>query len=69
MEDILVRFERGEERALARVITYVENLWETEKIFKRIYHKVGKAYRVGITGPPGAGKSTLVDRLAVELLE
>ncbi|MEO0223155.1 MAG: methylmalonyl Co-A mutase-associated GTPase MeaB [candidate division WOR-3 bacterium] len=69
LEDILDRFERGEERALARVITYVENLWEIEKIFKRIYHKVGKAYRVGITGPPGAGKSTLVDRLAVELLE
>jgi LAO/AO transport system kinase len=67
--EILEGFERGDERALARLITFVENLWEIEEIFRRIYPKVGKAYRVGITGPPGAGKSTLVDKLAVELLE
>ncbi len=67
--EILEGFERGNERALARLITFVENLWEIDEIFRRIYTKVGKAYRVGITGPPGAGKSTLVDKLAVELLE
>jgi LAO/AO transport system kinase len=67
--EILEGFERGDERALARLITFVENLWEIDEIFRRIYSKVGKAYRVGITGPPGAGKSTLVDKLAVELLE
>jgi LAO/AO transport system kinase len=67
--EILEGFERGNERALARLITFVENLWEIDEIFRRIYPKVGKAYRVGITGPPGAGKSTLVDKLAVELLE
>jgi LAO/AO transport system kinase len=67
--EILGGFERGDERALARLITFVENLWEIDEIFRRIYPKVGKAYRVGITGPPGAGKSTLVDKLAVELLE
>lgn len=67
--EILEGFERGDERALARLITFVENLWEIDEIFSRIYPKVGKAYRVGITGPPGAGKSTLVDKLAVELLE
>jgi LAO/AO transport system kinase len=67
--EILEGFERGDERALARLITFVENLWEIDEIFRRIYPKVGKAYRVGITGPPGAGKSTLVDKLAVELLE
>jgi len=69
LSEILEGFERGDERALARLITYVENFWEIEEIFRRIYHKVGKAYRVGITGPPGAGKSTLVDKLAVELLD
>jgi len=67
--EILEGFDRGDERALARLITFVENLWEIDEIFRRIYPKVGKAYRVGITGPPGAGKSTLVDKLAVELLE
>jgi LAO/AO transport system kinase len=67
--EILEGFERGDERAVARLITFVENLWEIDEIFRRIYPKVGKAYRVGITGPPGAGKSTLVDKLAVELLE
>jgi LAO/AO transport system ATPase len=67
--EILEGFERGDERALARLITFVENLWEIDEIFRRIYPKVGKAYRVGITGPPGAGKSTLVDKLAVEILE
>jgi LAO/AO transport system kinase len=67
--EILEGFERGDERALARLITFVENLWEIDEIFRRIYPKVGKAYRVGITGPPGAGKSTLVDKLAVELLD
>jgi len=67
--EILEGFERGDERALARLITFVENLWEIDEIFRRIYPKVGKAYRVGITGPPGAGKSTLVDKFAVELLE
>jgi LAO/AO transport system kinase len=67
--EILEGFEKGDERALARLITFVENLWEIDEIFRRIYPKVGKAYRVGITGPPGAGKSTLVDKFAVELLE
>lgn len=67
--EILEGFEKGDERALARLITFVENLWEIDEIFRRIYPKVGKAYRVGITGPPGAGKSTLVDKLAVDLLE
>ncbi|MFZ8826457.1 MAG: methylmalonyl Co-A mutase-associated GTPase MeaB [Candidatus Caldipriscus sp.] len=67
--EILEGFERGDERALARLITFVENLWEIDGIFRRIYPKVGKAYRVGITGPPGAGKSTLVDKLAVGFLD
>ncbi|NPA80751.1 MAG: methylmalonyl Co-A mutase-associated GTPase MeaB [Thermotogae bacterium] len=67
VESLVERFKRGDMRALARLITHVENDWNTEEIFRRLYRYVGGAYRVGITGPPGAGKSTLVDRLAVEL--
>lgn len=51
-------------RALAKLISLVEDR-ETghREVIDRIYSRTGRAYRVGITGPPGAGKSTLVDRL------
>ena len=51
--------------ALARVITLVEN--EDPKsvaLLDEIHPRIGNAFRIGITGPPGAGKSTLVGRLA-----
>jgi LAO/AO transport system kinase len=54
-------------RALARAITLVEN--ETSDgaaLVGRVYARSGRAYLVGVTGSPGAGKSTLVDRLIAE---
>jgi len=54
----------GDRRALARLMTLAENEAEAlPEIFKRIHRDLGKAHRVGVTGPPGAGKSTLVGRL------
>ncbi len=51
-------------RALAQLITMVENRApESSAIIERIYPKTGHAQVVGITGPPGAGKSTIVNRL------
>jgi LAO/AO transport system kinase len=51
-------------RAVARAISLVEDeTGEGEAIIRRIYARTGGAYLVGVTGPPGAGKSTLVDRL------
>lgn len=54
----------GDQLSLARLVTLVEREAEdVPEIMRLIYPHTGKAYCVGITGPPGAGKSTLVDKL------
>jgi LAO/AO transport system kinase len=54
-----------ERRALSRAITVVENRERGfADLLAAVYPRTGSAFRVGITGPPGAGKSTLVDGLA-----
>ena len=57
----------GDLRAVARAISLIENeAPEGAALVGRVFAKTGRAYLVGVTGPPGAGKSTLVDRLASE---
>jgi LAO/AO transport system kinase len=54
----------GSQQSLSRLITLVENDSEiVPEIMKELFPYVGQAYVLGITGPPGSGKSTLVDRL------
>jgi LAO/AO transport system kinase len=55
----------GDVRAISRAITAIENHSpEAEQLLKQLFPHTGQAYLTGITGAPGTGKSTLVDRLA-----
>src|SRR5256886_4608986 len=55
----------GDVRALSRAITVIENHSpEAEELLRLLFPRTGKAYLTGITGAPGTGKSTLVDRLS-----
>src|SRR5688500_17674347 len=59
---------QGDRLALARLITQVENRSAAvPAIMKAIHGRGDGAYMVGVTGPPGAGKSTIVDRLTSHL--
>jgi LAO/AO transport system kinase len=56
---------QGDVRAVSRAITAIENHSpEAEQLLKQLFPHTGHAYLTGITGAPGTGKSTLVDRLA-----
>ncbi|MFC2039260.1 methylmalonyl Co-A mutase-associated GTPase MeaB [Chloroflexota bacterium] len=62
---LVERMLAGNDQSLARLITLVEReAPEVPQIMSLIRHDLGNAHFVGITGPPGAGKSTVVDRLA-----
>src|SRR5688500_13512909 len=56
----------GDPRTIGRAITRVENYSpDAAELMKRIFRHTGKALIIGITGAPGAGKSSLVDKLAL----
>lgn len=68
MMDTVQRLLAGDQRTLSRAISWLERgESEAARVMKAVDPHTGGAYTIGITGPPGAGKSTIVDRLT-ELL-
>lgn len=58
------RLLKGDRRAAARLMTLAESMsLEAHAAIKQLYPHTGKAHIIGVTGPPGSGKSTLVDKL------
>ena len=63
-QDLIEKILNNERRKVARAISIVEDYnSEASELLKQIHSHVGNAYRIGITGPPGAGKSTITNQL------
>ena len=70
MSELVEKLLTGDKRSVARAITAIENYEdETEAIIKEIHKYTGNAHIIGITGPPGAGKSTLTDKIVKNLIK
>jgi len=73
LEDLASAVRAGDRVALGRAITLVESTKpddqvRAQKLLEALLPQTGKATRIGISGPPGAGKSTLIDQLGINLL-
>ncbi len=68
MDKIVERLLNGDRRALARMVTLIENeLPQAHRYLAELHQHGGQAHIIGVTGSPGAGKSTLVTRMVREL--
>ena len=68
MQNIVERLRNGDRRALARMVTLIENeIPQTQHYLAELHRYAGHAHIIGVTGAPGAGKSTLVTHLVREL--
>jgi GTPase len=68
LQDIAERLLNGDRRALARMVTLIENeAPQARRYLAELHQHAGRAHIIGVTGPPGAGKSTLVTHLVREL--
>ena len=68
MQKIVDKVLSGDVRTVARLIRAIDDgIPEVREILKALYPHTGRAYVIGITGAPGVGKSTLVDKMIVQL--
>lgn len=66
--DLVKDLKQGKRRAIARAISMVENDEKSARdLIKKIFKNSGKSFTIGITGPAGAGKSTLINKTSVQL--
>jgi LAO/AO transport system kinase len=66
--DLLSDLKKGKRGAIAKAITIVENdQKETKKLFKKIFKDSGNSSIIGITGPAGSGKSSLINKTVISL--
>ncbi|HEX04772.1 MAG TPA: ATP-binding cassette domain-containing protein, partial [Bacteroidetes bacterium] len=64
--ELLEAFHKGHRPALARLLTRAENQHPSiSQLLDKLYPETGDAWRIGLTGPPGAGKSTLVNQMVL----
>ncbi|MFZ1321254.1 MAG: methylmalonyl Co-A mutase-associated GTPase MeaB [Ignavibacteria bacterium] len=64
LNNLVDKIRASDKRSIAKALTIIENESEgNEKLLKGLYKFTGKAHRIGITGPPGAGKSTVTNCL------
>jgi GTPase len=69
-KELLQAFNDGDRRALARLLTRIEYRDPAiMDLLDTLYTKTGNAWRIGLTGPPGAGKSTMVDKVVSQYRE
>ena len=67
MQNIVERLLNGDRRALARMVTLIENeVPQSRRYLAELHQHAGNAHLIGVTGAPGAGKSTLVTRIVRE---
>ncbi|HEX5038304.1 MAG TPA: methylmalonyl Co-A mutase-associated GTPase MeaB [bacterium] len=68
MADLVSQMFSGDRLALSRLISMVEaRSGDLVSLMSQVQTRCGKAYKIGVTGPPGAGKSTLTDKLIAHL--
>ncbi|MCG3780443.1 MAG: hypothetical protein JW390_70027 [Nitrosopumilus sp.] len=68
MVDLLSDLKKGKRGAIAKAISIVENdKKETKKLLKKIFKDSGNSSIIGITGPAGSGKSSLINKTVLSL--